>query len=170
VLHDLGFRGAGTAVAVLDTGVDADHPAFGSRVVAEACFSLGEDWKDSSSGDCPDGTAEQVGSGAGAPLPSDVAGWWHGTHVAGIAAGQAVDAELLAGEHDLHDGVAPEADILAVQVFHANGGGSMAWDSDIIAGLDWVAAQEEHDVAAVNLSLGAGSTPARASPPRTRRP
>jgi subtilisin family serine protease len=154
VLHDLGVRGAGTAVAILDTGVDADHPAFGSRVVAEACFSRGDDWDPSSGGDCPDGTSEQVGPGAGAPLPDEVADWWHGTHVAGIAAGQAVDADDLDVDHDLRDGVAPEADILAVQVFHANGDGSFAWHSDIIAGLDWVAAQDDHDVAAVNLSLG----------------
>lgn len=37
-----GYTGAGQAVAILDTGVDLDHPAFntgGARIVAEGCFS-----------------------------------------------------------------------------------------------------------------------------------
>ena len=37
----LGFDGDGQAVAVLDSGIDADHPFFGdpSRVIEQACFS-----------------------------------------------------------------------------------------------------------------------------------
>ena len=156
VLSDLGYRGAGQAVAILDTGVDTDHPAFGDRVVAEACFSLGADGDPSTGGDCPEGGSEQTGEGAGVPLPDDVAGFWHGTHVAGIAAGQAVDASDLDGSTDLHEGIAPEADILAVQVFYDNDGVAGAWASDIIAGLEWVGDQDGHEVAAANLSLGGG--------------
>src|SRR4051794_33301909 len=34
-----GYRGAGQTVAVIDTGVDKNHPFFGGKIVAEACFS-----------------------------------------------------------------------------------------------------------------------------------
>jgi len=33
------YSGAGWAVAILDTGIDKSHPAFGSRVISEACYS-----------------------------------------------------------------------------------------------------------------------------------
>ena len=48
-----GYTGTGKAIAILDTGVDADHSFFGDRVVAEACFSTGSD--------CPNGMATQTG-------------------------------------------------------------------------------------------------------------
>ncbi|MDQ4131834.1 MAG: hypothetical protein M3179_01205 [Actinomycetota bacterium] len=31
---DLGWTGTGSAVAIVDTGIDVDHPLFGSRLVA----------------------------------------------------------------------------------------------------------------------------------------
>ena len=34
-----GARGAGWAIAILDTGVQTDHPFIAGRIVAEACFS-----------------------------------------------------------------------------------------------------------------------------------
>jgi subtilisin len=148
LLHGLEYRGAGQAVAILDSGVDAAHPAFGGRVVAEACFS-----RDAS---CPDGGTQEFGEGAAAPLPHHVKDFDHGTHVAGIAVGQAVDASELTGTgDDLAAGVAPEADIVAVQIFsETSSGGATSYESDILAGLEWVAEQDDLDVAAVNLSLG----------------
>ena len=38
-LHSADVLGAGYSVAVLDTGVDDDHPFFGGKLRAEACFS-----------------------------------------------------------------------------------------------------------------------------------
>jgi len=77
-----GFDGTGQVVVVIDTGVDGNHPFLTGKVFAEACFSSG--------GNCPNGETSQTGSGAGvhctyAPDPLNC---WHGTHVAGIVAGQ----------------------------------------------------------------------------------
>src|SRR5262249_36845606 len=54
-----GLTGAGQAVAILDTGVDADHPFLAGKVVREACFS--------GSGDCPNGGRFDEGPGAARP-------------------------------------------------------------------------------------------------------
>jgi subtilisin family serine protease len=67
-------------VAVLDTGVDKTHPFLSGKVVEEACYSAG--------GNCPNGATSEVGSGAGVQCTYAAAACRHGTHVAGIAAGQ----------------------------------------------------------------------------------
>lgn len=108
-----GLTGKGTAVAVLDTGVATHHPFFGGRVVAEACFSpVDPDYGATSL--CPNGTPQQEGPGSadsdtGPCATLDCA---HGTHVAGIVAG---NAEGVAGAPG--SGVAPAANIVAVQIF-----------------------------------------------------
>ena len=38
-LHNGGNTGSGVAVAILDTGVDHEHPMFAGRIAASACFS-----------------------------------------------------------------------------------------------------------------------------------
>lgn len=165
--HRRGFTGKGTAVAILDTGIDKDHPAFGGRIVAQACFSAA-DPADGSTPLCPNGSQFQIGDGAadaetsacmtGAPQPQ-YGLCYHGTHVAGIAAGQAT-AEFPA------NGVAPKAKIVPVQVFSRFDNSPycagrpvcvLAYDSSILTGMayaDVVAAQ--YNLASVNLSLGGG--------------
>lgn len=142
-----GLDGSGWAVAVLDTGVEADHPHLAGKVVAEACFS--------SNGSCPDSSTAMVGPGAAAPCAySD--GCVHGTHVAGIAAGH---SESLSG-------IAPGASLVAVQVFsrfedapwcRAGESCPLALTSDLIAGLEYVyGLRSSLGIAAVNMSLGGG--------------
>ncbi len=137
----LGYDGTGQSVAILDTGVDRSHSFVGGRVVGEACFS--------STGDCPNGLTEQQGTGAAAPCDY-AAECDHGTHVAGIAAGY--DSPTFAG-------VAPDADIVAVQVFSDASGSAGSYPSDQLKGLEYIySVRDTYKVASVNMSIGGSST------------
>lgn len=159
-------HGRGQVVAVLDTGIDRDHPFLGtSRFVASACFSTEDDDFHTM---CPNGREEQFG-GASAENCNFSAQCHHGTHVAGIVGGFLdQDGNGAIGVEE-RKGVAPRVNFIAVQVFSRmdRPGGCRALnkpapclvgpDSDVIAGLDWVEVlSEDHNVAAVNLSLGGG--------------
>lgn len=146
-----GFDGTGIVVAILDSGVDKNHPFLAGKVVEEACFT--------SNNSCPNGTNSQTGSGAGVPCTYAANGCQHGTHVAGIAAGAGAS----------FSGVARGAHIMAVQVFSrvtgsacTNAGESedpcaLASTSDIIKGGERVLAlSSQYAIAAVNVSIGGG--------------
>ena len=152
--HAADIDGTGAVVAVLDTGVDGNHPLLAGKVVAEACFAA--------SGSCPNGLPVQVGAGSAVPCSYAARGCRHGTHVAGIAAGRRTPALPF-------DGVAPGADIIAVQVFtkfegdlcFALGQGespcTLSLPSDRISGLEFVAFMTGYfNVAAANMSIGGG--------------
>src|ERR1700674_3459402 len=65
--YALGATGLGQAVAVLDTGVQADHEFLAGKVIAEACFSdagAGGDGNPTTVSLCPNGTPTQTGAGA----------------------------------------------------------------------------------------------------------
>ena len=145
--HDA--TGQGQAVAIVDSGVDATHPAFGGRVLAEeeACFS--------GNGDCPNGEVTQLGPGAAAPVVVGGDVDTHGTHVAGTAAGTALDIPALGA------GVAPEADLVAVQVTSVINDEALPMGGDLLFALEHLlerATDDDLDLAAVNLSLGTGQT------------
>src|SRR5262249_50385529 len=135
-----GDDGTGTVVAILDTGVDSSHPFLAGRVVEEACYSSTVGSRSSTL--CPNGQDEQTGPGAGINCDPDILfGCEHGTHVAGIAAGNGGSAGVS------FSGVAKGAGIMAVQVFSQFDGlldcgffppCIAAWDSDVIAGLERV--------------------------------
>ncbi|MBJ7308106.1 MAG: S8 family serine peptidase, partial [Acidimicrobiia bacterium] len=102
-----GWKGAGSTVAVIDTGVQTDHPYLmrGStkKTIAEACFSSS----------CPSGAAMSPTSNpiVGAAKPcSGAAGCEHGTHVAGIAVG--------GNGSSIPSGIAPDANLIAINVFY----------------------------------------------------
>jgi subtilisin len=149
-----GFDGTGKMVAIIDSGVDASHPFLAGKVIEEACYSATSPGLSQSA--CPNGLEEQIGPGAAAPCALDDC--VHGTHVAGIAAGNGA----LAGQP--FSGVAKGARIMAVQVFSKiidpiTCGGIVpclgAFSSDIMAGLERVhAVAPQYDIAAVNMSLG----------------
>jgi subtilisin family serine protease len=156
-------RGGGVAVAILDTGVQLDHPFVKGRIVAEACFASTVESEGSKSL-CANGQGEQIGSGAAAACDYQTVagGCVHGTHVAGIAAGAAGEAKGVQ-----LDGMAPDAAIVAVKVFSRFDGEEVcgkgvktcisAWTSDTLKGLLYVERiAAERKIAAVNLSLGSG--------------
>ena len=141
VQHRAGFLGEGWAVAVLDTGLDLTHAAFGggARITAEACFM--------DAPQCPNGSDTMIGKGASAAIH------YHGSHVTGICCGSQGGAGLGVL------GVAPRSDIIGVQVFTVrSGGGISASFSDIIEGILWVAslAEDGTKIASINMSLGTG--------------
>ena len=168
-----GFDGTGTIVAVLDTGVMKAHAFLAGKVIAEACFSTNTtlDGGYSVTSLCPGRVATSIAAGAGANCPASVVGCDHGTHVAGTVAGGTTG---VAGA-----GVAPGADIMAIQVFSkfpagypACGGSpcALSFTSDQIAALNHVYTQRHafaaKTIASVNLSLGAGDffTPCSGDP------
>jgi subtilisin family serine protease len=153
-----GDDGDGTVVAVLDSGVDSTHPFLTGKVIEEACYSSTVAGVSQSL--CPNGLDEQVGAGAAAPCALNSC--THGTHVAGIAAGNGATAG------QTFSGVAKSAQIMAVQVFSevidAETCGGTApcmggFTSDIIAALEHVysVALAGQNIVAVNMSLGGGS-------------
>lgn len=133
-LQSLGLDGRGMKVAVIDSGVDTDHPDLRSRLLDEACFCSVNDL--GPGGCCPGGATSQFGAGAA----EDNNG--HGTNVAGIIVGEGSEAPR---------GALPTARLIAVKVLDRNG--RYCCSSDVVAALDWIATQHP-DVAAVNLSLG----------------
>jgi len=146
-VHRRGVAGQGWAIGILDTGVDAAHPFLGGRVRSGACFS--------SDASCPNGETTMFGPGAGEPCDYGESSCGHGTHVAGIAAGQGLSIS----------GVAPAAEIIPVQIFTRFSGEdcedmgedpcALAYLSDITRGLEYLySIRNEVRIAAVNLSIG----------------
>jgi len=138
-----GFDGTGQTVAIIDTGVDTSHPFVAGRVIREACFTDNA---------CPDGTGTQIGGGAAPPCLWG-SGCGHGTHVAGIIAGRSA----------VMSGVAPGANIIAIQVFSRvdetiECAGEIpcarARADDVLRALEYVySLRNEVQISAVNLSL-----------------
>ncbi len=149
------FQGQNQTIAIVDSGVQENHPFFNNRVIAEACYSSNTVSNgDTFSTTCPNGQTSQIGTGAGVNCNTGYSGCEHGTHVAGIAAGNGFGTGGVG-----YGGVAIQSSIMAVQVFSYDitRGGSGAFDSDIISGLSFVYSQAgSFSIAAVNMSLGDG--------------
>ena len=146
----LGYTGEGQTVAILDTGSYLQHDFIKNKIVAEACFSTTVSGVSTSL--CPNGSNSQTGSGSSAACNANSLGSAcnHGTGVAGVAAGE--DNGSIG-----FDGVAPDADIISINVFSNHNGSVLTWSSDYIAGLDYVySLRNTYDIAAANLSLGGG--------------
>jgi subtilisin family serine protease len=110
--------GAGVTVAVIDSGVDFSHPDLNGHVIAVNVNQL-------------------------ANSPTD--GYGHGTHVAGVIAGQ--DA---AGQYV---GIAPGANVVSVKVSDDSGA---TYESDVLRGLQWTSQNRtNYNIRAINLSLSA---------------
>ena len=103
---NLGFKGSGATIAIIDQGVNLDHPYFSGQVIDGYCYV-----EITSIFRCPNGTREQAGVAAASQrrignmllLDED-----HGNMVAGLVAGKP--------NGDAPGGVAPEANILMANV------------------------------------------------------
>ncbi|WP_409271267.1 S8 family serine peptidase [Neobacillus sp. SCS-31] len=152
-IWDMGFEGQNVKVAVLDTGIDYNHPEFegvykgGYNFVSHATgYSRQRDANDpyeTSPMDRPANRAEFDANGNS--FYTD-----HGTHVAGTIAAQGKNPYSIKG-------IAPKVELYAYRVLGAYGSGAT---SGIIAGID-KAAQEKMDI--INLSLGGSSNSQTAS-------
>ncbi len=155
LFNTTGFNGEGMTIAILDTGVDMNHEMFRQAptnpalTVADIQTLL----------DIYDFQAENIVSGVGAstlyhsakiPFQFDYGGRDtdaspnadHGTHVASTAAGNA-------GVNEAAVGIAPQAQIINMNVFQPSGGASY---SDVLCALEDCILL---GVDVVNLSLGA---------------
>lgn len=155
-----GFTGTNQTIAILDTGVDSDHPFLIGKTVAEACFS-GHAGTGISDSLCPGGASTSYGAGSGQPC--GLAECDHGTHVAGIAAGR----------NSTFSGVARDANIITIQVFSGVRPGSspscpddgpfieipclLSGTTDQLSAMEYIySLRNQHRIAAVNLSVGGG--------------
>ena len=151
-----GYTGASGAVAILDTGVQANHPMLNGRVTHGECFSGGGTPLSGVTPLCPGGAMTGSGVAAGAPC-TGLPDCKHGTHVAGIAAGSN-------GPSAAPSGIAPGANIIAIQVFtrlsipEVCGSAHpclLTADVDVMAALEWVDAHRDtYNIVAANMSLG----------------
>lgn len=140
--NKLGLTGKGIKIGVIDTGIDYDNADFGgkgtprSTQFPNAKVAYGYDFV----GD--DYDAEKGGTPVPDAFPDDCQG--HGSHVAGIAAGNGDPAK--GGVR----GVAPAAVLGAYRVFGCEGSA----DTDVILAAMEKASADGMDV--VNMSLGDG--------------
>lgn len=152
-MWNLGHTGAGQTIAVLDTGIEKNHPFLSGKIVSEACYSTTNSIH-SSTTLCPNGQSEDTSSDSAHPC-DDLCD--HGTHVAGIAAGKSPN----------FSGVAKDADIIAVQIFSKFDNPSicssnpcvLTYTSDQMKGLERVyELRDDYDISSVNMSIGGGSS------------
>jgi len=131
-----GITGEDVAVAVLDTGVEADHPDLRGALVDEECFCSAScpSIQFCRTDCCPNGSDRQ--SGAGSAVTQSA----HGMNSAGIILSHGAVAAV---------GVAPAAKLVAIRVVDDATLGVL---SDWLAALDWIAANRP-DVRVVNMSL-----------------
>jgi serine protease len=137
-------KGAGTVVAVLDTGI-TPHTEFAGQLVQGYDFIA--DLSTSADGDGRDADPNDPGD-----YDYYYDSSWHGTHVAGTIAAKTDNGAGTAG-------VAPDAKIMPVRVLGTGGG----WTSDILDAITWSSGGTVAGVPAnanpaevINLSLGGG--------------
>lgn len=132
-LYRSSYNGSGVAIAIVDTGVDYNHPRLGGGGFPNSKVIGGYDFGDSD----PDPNA---------------AGNAHGTACAGIAAGN------LGTVGDYIGGVAYNAKIYSLKI--SPGASQSASDADIIAAWNWCVSHKNDDannpILVISTSFGGG--------------
>jgi len=128
----MGITGAGVGVAIIDSGISTWHDDLTNK--SSTLYPYGNQR-----------VSKFVDFVNARPLPYDDNG--HGTHVAGIIAGNGYDSY---GEKE---GIAPGANLVSLKVLDANGVGTI---SNIISALGWIATNgKTYNIRVVNMSVGA---------------
>lgn len=151
VWKDYGYKGEGLVVSIIDTGIDYKHKDM--KLSDESKAKISED-----------DINQEIGEYFTAKVPYgynfadedeeviDSSGSMHGMHVAGIVAANASDDEVKTNEGI--QGVAPEAQLLAMKVFSNNSEIQGAYSDDIIAAIE---KSVELDADVINMSLGSSA-------------
>jgi serine protease AprX len=124
--------GAGTTVAVLDTGINDAHPDLLGQVTAHRNFELSYLGEMLLSADQLDAYAAATGDTA---RTDDIG---HGTHVAGIVSGTGAAAQKRGNDNR---GVAPGAKLVDLRIAAGPVQGlvdDMGWERNAIAAFDWL--------------------------------
>ena len=136
VWQDTGYTGAGVTMAIIDTGIDANHSG------------LDDLDDDNSTNDTKVIAFYDAVNNPGATNGSEISPYddnGHGTHCAGITAGTGAP-------NFQHVGVAPHANLVGVKVLSGGGSGSYA---QVMAGMEWtVEKRHEFNIRAASMSLG----------------
>ncbi len=125
-----GITGKGVGVAVIDSGVSGGAADF-------------------TRGDGTTRIAANVLANPGATRAGDDVG--HGTHVAGIIAGNSLNRDPSDPNYGLYEGIAPEADLITIKTADDEGNSTVL---DVIDGLQFVVDhRDDLHIGVVNLSL-----------------
>lgn len=161
------YTGDGYAVAILDTGVDKNHPALAGKVIAEACFGENHVYGNATlTSLCPGGATFSDAAGSGQDCTIDD-GCDHGTKVASAAAMTAgsinIDSD---GVPETIVGSASDAKIISIKIVSqvtspsicptaVNNICARPFASLYLAALDYVATLSSSvPIASANLSVG----------------
>jgi len=136
VWQETGYTGAGSVVAIIDTGIDSDH--VGLDDIDDSNYT--NDSKVIAFYDAVN--TPELTNGTEIKAYDDQG---HGTHCAGITAGTgAPDFQYI--------GVAPKAQLVGVKVLDSGGSGSFA---TVMAGMEWtVEKRHVFNIRAASMSLG----------------
>ena len=136
VWEETGYTGAGSVVAIIDTGIDSDH--VGLDDIDDSNYT--NDTKVIAFYDAVN--YPELTNGTEIKAYDDQG---HGTHCAGITAGT--------GAPDFqYKGVAPKAQLVGVNVLDSGGSGSFA---TVMAGMEWtVEKRHVFNIRAASMSLG----------------
>ena len=123
VNEQLGYDGTGVGIAIIDSGVSSWHDDLGANRVVHFVDFVSD-----------------------LPLAHD--GYGHGTHVAGIIAGNGYDSD------GARRGIAPGANLVVLRVLDEAGEGHI---SDVIASIDYaIEHRAELNIRVINLSVASG--------------
>lgn len=142
--EDLGLKGEGMVVAIIDTGIDVTHKDMVLDDEAKDDVKI-KDVKSGFTLKVPYGHNFADGN----DVVKDTTSSMHGMHVAGIVGANGDDEKVKTNE--AIEGVAPEAQLLAMKVFSNDPNNSGAYSDDIIAAIE---DSVLHGADVINMSLG----------------